>query len=425
MQTTRNVEYLQIGSAVAATTTTITAMNAGEIGIFTSEGVRLTEATAATVAGNRFVIVTKLADGTIVRSPEYSKADMKYATRKVYTAATQQVDYIGYNGTSGSMDVINDNTYKIHIQVQELLRSNSDGRKIKFGIYKSSAAATQAEVASQLVKSLVGNFSREYEKFIKFTMLADHAGAATGAAADTVVGSLGSNKVVITDTAADSSVIALAAGDYFRAGTAVTSPIYKIVSSTVAVTGGTLTLDVPLQAAVNLVGTTAEYITAAQMAVANCGIVMTGQALSFKPGKFNDAVASWDTILIDFEDTTTTFKSVAATIGSGTINQVRQMEWFLQGFEGEYNRDTFSETFAPRTNASSAVAGGGYDLIRVGFETKTTNGFQTTVSPQSIVLAIPATPGAGSYAIAGTANDITDVLEILFLGAVDGSLAIS
>lgn len=424
MYTTRNVEYLHVGAAATKTTTNFpTTLNTGEVGIFTPEGVRVTEATAITSATARFMIATKLADGTIVTSPTYNKADIKHATRKVYTARTEQIDYIGYNGTTGSIDVTNSNLYKINLQVQELLRANSDGRKVKFGIYESDDAATQAEIASGLTKSLVLNFDREHEKFIKFYMLADHAGASVGAAADTVVGSAGSTKVVITDTGADSSVIALAAGDYFRAGTAITDPIYKIVESTVAVTGGTLTLDYPLQDAVNLVGNTAEYITAAQMATANCGIKLIGQALSFTTGKFNDAVAAWDTQLVGFGDTTTDFKATAATVGSGTINQIKQMEWFSQGFEGEYIREPFSETFSPRANASSSVGGGGYDLIRLVFETKNTVGFQTNISHQQISLALPAT--APNYAIAGTADDITDVLECLAFGSANGNLAIS
>ncbi len=424
MQTTKHVEYLQIGGTANKETSvgTINAMNTGEIGVFTPEGVRITEATAVTSASARFIIATKLADGTIVRSPEYKKADIVSATRKVYTAGTVQTDYIGYNGTSGSIDVVNDNLYKINIQVQELLRSNSDGRKVKFGVYKSSATATQAEIASALTKSLYQNFEREAEQFIKFTMLGDNAGTAVGDGSDTVVGNAGSIKVVITVTGGTG--FAIAAGDYFRAGTAVTDPIYKVTSSTVTGTsGGTLTLDYPLQAAVNLVGNTAEFITAANAATMNCGIKMVGQALSFKAGKFNDEVAMWETQLVGFEDTTTTFKSTAATRGSGTVNQLKQMEWMLQGFEGEHSREPFSTTFTPRTNTDASVAGGGYDLIRIAFESKDTVGFQSVISPQSIILALPAT--APNYAVTGTADDLTDVLECLAFGSANGNLAIS
>lgn len=421
MQTTRHVEYFHIGAAATKTTGGINTLNTGEIGIFTPEGVRLTEATAATAT--RFVVVTKLADGTYQRSPEYAKADYKTATRKVYTARTEQIDYIGYNGTTGSIDVINDNFYKINLQVQELLRSNTDGRKVKFAFHKSSASATQAEIASGLTKSLVYNFLREAEQFIKFYMLGSNAGSAIGAAADTVVGSKGSVYVVVTDTGGDTSVNAIAAGDYFRAGTALTDPVYKVVSSTVGTGGGTLTLDYPLQDAVSLVGNTAEFITAANAATMDCGVKLIGQALDFKTGKLNDEVASWETQLVDFGDTTTAFKSTAAYKGSGTINQVKQMEWFLQGFEGEYNRMPFPVVFNPRTNASDSVGGGGYDLIRIQFETKTNTEFQNVYSPQAITLAIPAT--APNYAVTGTADDITDVLEVLLFGSANGNLAVS
>jgi hypothetical protein len=428
MQTTKHVEYLQIGGAADGDprATSITGLAVGEIGVFTSEGVMMTEATAATSAGNRFVIATKLADGTIVRSPEYSKADIKSCTRKVYTAGTVQTDYVGYNGTTGSIDVINDNSYKINLQVQELLRSNSDGRKVKFGIYKSSSSATQAEIASALTKSLFQNFEREAEKFIKFYMLTDNAGTEAAGASDTFVGNAGSTKVVVTEVGGVLPYL-FVAGDYIRFGTATTDPVYKIVSTTVTVAdGGTLTLDMPLQDAVSTSGTGAvEYITAANMATANCGIKMVGQALSFKAGKFNDEVVMWETQLVDFEDTTTTFKSTAATRGSGTVNQLKQMEWMLQGFEGEYSREKFSETFTPRTNTNASVLGGGYDLIRIAFETKNTVGFQNNISHQAITLAVPTDASTALYAIAATTDDITDVLEVLAFGSDTGALAIS
>jgi hypothetical protein len=424
MYTQKNVNYLVIGAAATKTTGAIGAMNTGEIGIFTPEGVRITEATAATSAAAEFEIVAKLADGTIQKSPKYKKADIVKATVKAYTAGTVQTDYIGYNGTTGSIDVINDNLYKIHIQVQELLKSNSDGRKFKYGAYESSSSATQAEIASGLLKSLINNFSREAEKFIKFTMLADHAGTEAAGAADTFVGNEGSKSILVTESGGVLPYL-FAVGDYLRIGTATTDPIYKIVGTTVTVAdGGVLTLDVPLQAAVSTSGTgVVEYITAAQMATANCGIKMVGQALSFTPGKFNDEVAMWETQLVDFEDTTETFKSTAATRGTGTVNQVKQMEWFFQKNEGEPYANSFSDTFAKRTNADSAVGGGGYDLLTLQFETKNVVAFEQPVSPQSIVLALPAT--APNYAVTGTADDITDVLEVLAFGSATGALAIS
>lgn len=417
MYTTKHVDYLFIGAAATKTTGDIDSMNTGEIGIFTPEGVMITEATAATE--KRFVIAAKLADGTIQKSPVYDKADIVKAKVKAYAAKTNQIDYIGYNGTAGSIDVINDNQYYIHLYIQELLRSNTDGKRVKHGIYKSSAAATQAEIAAGLLKSLINNFSREAEQYIVFTMLTDNAGAAiTGTGTITVNNG---SKTVLAGTDVDAI---LAVGDYIRLGsTAVTGAVYKIVS--MDTTAQTMQLDVPYQGtslAAQAEGSS-EFVTAALMAVANCGIKMTGQNLTFKTGKLNDAVVLWETQLVDFEDTTTDFKSTAAYAGSGTINQIKQLEWFMQGFEGETYREGFSGLHSPRTNADASVGGGGYDLLRASFETKTTNGFISNVSSQAFTIAVPAT--APNYAITATADDITDVLEVLFYGAAGGELAIS
>ena len=77
-------------------------------------------------------------------------------------AATEQQDSIGYNGTSGSIEAINNNLYLVSIYVQEYLTSSTDGRKIKHFQYHSDATATQAEIAigsSQEVE--FNNWSKE------------------------------------------------------------------------------------------------------------------------------------------------------------------------------------------------------------------------------------------------------------------------
>jgi hypothetical protein len=405
-----NVGYLQIGASVAATTAGINAMNAGEIGIFTPEGVRMTEALAATEA--RFIVVNKLADGSIVSSPVYNKSAFKSANVKAYAAATQQVDYIGFNGTSGSIDVINNNQYKINIQVQELLRSNTDGRKTKFGIYQSDASATQSEIALGLASSLFSNFLREAEKFITFKAICDDAGDALGTGMDAMTFTKGSKIVTATDVDDATTNPALVVGGFLRAGTTVTSDVYKIVA--IDATANTITLDAPFRGeSLSGVDTAYESITAADGAAANWGVALTGGALGYVTGKENYEVAMWETQLVDFGNTTNGLKTTKASRGTGVPNQVAQMEWFYQGNEGEVYREGFSTIHSARTNVVSAPAGNGYDLINMTFAASDLVSFSNNVSPSQLILAIPTDASGATYAIAATANDITDVLEAL------------
>lgn len=426
MQTTRNVNFLLIGGTATKTTANYpSAMNAGEIGIFTPEGIRVTEATAATIS--EFIVALQGSDGVEYVSPVYKKADIASAKRLVYTAATAQVDSIGSNGTTGSIDAINNNLYKINIQVQELLRSNTDGRKVKFGVYESDSSATQAEIAIGLGGSLVDNFDREAEKFITFKVVTDHALDTNDTMDETVTVTNGSDRISIATDYDYNTGTDLVVGDFIRIANtdttvAVTDDVYRIevINST-----SDIKLDRPYQ---GTSGTrthgnnSTQAITIAEGAAANWGITMTGATLGFVAGKENYEVVRWDTQLVDFGTTTQNFKSSTASKGSGTVNQVAEMEWFAQGFEGEVYRENFSVTHTPRTLVDSSVTGGGYDLTTITFNSSNVVGFQDVKSPRVLTLATPAT--APNYAVTGTSDDITDVLEVLAFGSANGNLAL-
>lgn len=413
----KDIQLLFIGAAATKTTGRPTTLNDGEIGIFTPGGTRLTEASAATA--DEFVIMRGRGSNIDQVSGIIKKANIKRATRKVYSAATERIEYIGYDTSANSLNVINDNTYLIHVNLFQGLTSNHGGLYIKHGVYKSDASATQAEIAAGLTGSLIANFSREADRTIKFERVCNDAGSAVGAAADTVVGSYKSKYVIITDTAANNSVNAIAVGDYFRAGTATSSPIYKVVASTVGTGGGTLTLDIPLQEDVNLVGNTAEFITAANAATADFGIKLTGIALPFVAGKQHYNKVLWDLQLENFGTTT---KTVAqnANLGTGTEEQVKELEFFCNGNEGDFIRTP--EPYVS-TGAIRSLTSGNYDLIDLEIEEVYTGSIVAGPIRKVVTLAIPET--APNYAVTGTADDITDVLEVLVYGAAGGELAVS
>jgi len=426
MRTQRNVEHLFIGGTATKTTANYpNSMNAGEIGIFTPEGIRVTEATAATI--DEFVVALEDANGVEYVSPVYNKNDIKSAKRTVYAAATAQLDYLGYNGTTGSIDAINNNLYKINIQVQELLRANTDGRKTKFGVYKSDSSATQAEIAIGLAGSLVNNFDREAEKFITFNAICSDALDTNYTMDETVTVTNGSKAISIATDYDYNTGTDLAVGDFIRIAdtdttVALTDDVYRIetINST-----SDIRLDRPYQ---GTSGTrthgnnSTQAITAADGAAADWGISMTGAALDFVAGKENYEVVRWETQVVDFGTTTQNFKSTAASRGNGTINEVAELEWFLQGNEGEYYREGFSTVHTPRSLVDSSVTGGGYDMTTITFDSAHTNAFQNVISPRVLTLATPAT--APNYAITGTSDDITDVLEVLAFGSANGNLAL-
>lgn len=407
----RDIQTLFVGAAATKTTTTIDAMNDGEIGIFTPAGTMLTEATAATE--DKFIIVKKTASGGIpLVSGFINKNDIKNAIRRVYVASTEQVTNIGYDGTTGAIDAQNETDYHIRISIRDARTSNHGGLYLKHAFYTSDTSATEQEIASELLKSLNNNFSKEPETIFNATMLCDDAGAATTAATGTITTVQGSKYA----TASVSATAELEVGGLVRLGTATTDEVYEIV----ALSGTTITLDTAVTSAgAAYTAGNAEFITAALAAAGSYGLVLTGVAASHTVGKLHADLQPniFDVTLENF-GTTLNVLTTAATAGNGTQKQVAELEWFCQGNEGDFHRMGEPNIFPSRSEVS-----GNYDLIDLVIEETYTGSIVNGPIRKVFTLAIPET--APNYAIDGTADDITDVLEVLAFGSATGDLAVS
>jgi hypothetical protein len=381
---------------------TINALADGEIGIFTPAGVKLTEAAATT--STRFILAVGRGTGVApLQTPVIDPKRVTAKSLKTTVAAAEQVDYIGYNGTSGSIAVANSTVYRASINLNQSVTSNHGGLYIKDMVYKSDASATQEEIAQGLAKSAIANFSREANQVIKFERIANHAGAAnTGAGNFTVTN--GSNRVI---AATDIDAVAVV-GDYFRiGGTNTVAPVYKIIA--LDTTNQVATLDTPYQGATGTVTeANTEVITAAQAAAATWGLKLTGVAQPFSKGKLKYNKVRWTTSLsTDGFGATVITNSATAKEGTGTYEQIAELEWFVSGNNGEIFRMGEPNIFAQ----TSLVANEPYDLINIEFEDGRKDSLGYVNTPKVVTLAIPnATP---DYAVAGTTDDITDVLEIL------------
>lgn len=403
----KDIQLLFIGAAATKTTTDIASMNAGEIGIMTPAGTMLTEATAATA--DEFIIVKKTAgtDGIPLVSGIIKKADIVSAKRTVYAAATQQVTNIGYNGSSGSIDTLNFNDYHVRISLRQGRTSNHGGLYLKHGFYTSDSSATQYEVAENLLVNLIDEFSKESDNgIVKVEMLSDDAGSAIGGS-ETLTATKGSKWVVSSGTSHG-----LVAGDVVRiAGTATTVPVYTVAS----VSGANIELTTRYQGATGS-GLAAEELTALTGAF---GLKLTGIAPTARTGKLHNDLQPviFDVTLQDF-GTTTLANSADAYAGTGTEKQIKELEWFCQGNEGEYFRMGEPNLFERRSEAS-----GNYDLIHLVVTENYQGSMVSGPIHKQFTIALPET--APNYAVTGTSDDITDVLEVLAFGSANGNLAVS
>ena len=402
-------QFLLVGKSGNVTTKagTIAALKDGEIGVFNAGGVSLTEATAATT--DRFVIaVGRGANLPPLMSSYINKADIKKGTRKVTVAATEQVDYIGYNTSANAIEVNNDTVYIAKLNIHEPITQNHGGIYIKDLVYKSSSSATQAEIADGLIKSAIANFSREAYPAIKFERVT--SSTVTAATTGTLAVVNGSKFVTAASDIDNGGAVV---GDYL----VISGVAYKIVAINV---GGAevAELDIPYQGATNsaVADASVGFITAANAALGNWGIKMTGVAQPFVVGKKHYYKMRWTTTLdsASFGATVIT-NSVSSNEGTGVYEQIAELEWFVNGNNSEFFRMGEPNIFP----LNSMVANEPYDVIDIEFEDGRTDSLGYVNSPKKVTLAIPnATP---DWATTGFADDVTDVLEVLVFGATTGN----
>jgi hypothetical protein len=381
-----NVVLVGIGTATTPPAASISDLAEGQIGVFTVDGVF-----GAVGADANFVF----AMGGSTTKPAFvsetiNPADITVTKARGLEVATQQLDSIGYNGTSGSIATLTaDNLYMVDVMVQELLTSNTDGRYIKHFQYKSgSSAPTQADVAVGLAASGIFNFKREAEKYIRFKALCSQAAAATHAFDNVLTITKGSKVVSVATNLQYNGGTELAVGDYIRipetdVTTAVGDDVYKVIS----ISSLNVTLDREVQITSGTRATTDEnqVITAAQSLTADWGVTLTGLALSFVVGKEQFKQARWELILKDF-GTTVSARSTNAYKGIGTYEEAQEAEWFAMGQLGEYSRMGEPTIHPANLNAASGVT---YDVTTILYKDNSVVGLSPTVSEKSITIYSP------------------------------------
>jgi hypothetical protein len=422
-----NVQSCFVGGPIVSANVTTSALNStfiantGEIGIFTPDGRRMTEALAATE--KQFVIAQArgaAGEPKLLVSEVIDKAKIKSIKSKLYAAAAQQVDYIGYNGTSGSIEVNANELYYIELYLEEYITSSHDGRYIKHGQFNSNSSSTQVSIANGLVASLVNNFSREPKQLIKFERVT--SSTVTGATTGTLAVVNGSKYVTAATDIDNGGAVA---GDYL----VISGVAYKIITINVG-SAQVAELDIPYQGTTNtaIADASVGFITAANAAAGDWGLKLTGVAQPWSLEKKFDKVVRWTANLSDdaFGATVVT-NSVGASEGTGTYKQVAELERFCQRNSNDHYRIGQPNLFDPRQDAAqlTAAQGVGYDVIQIVYEQEEVVGFVGNISPKIFTIATPAADGGvatvNGYNATATGNDITDVLEVLAFGATTGN----
>ena len=285
---------------------TYTDLNDGQIAFTDPKGLTHAHGDGAPWAtGNLFKIVVR--NGTnLYWTPVLSGARstvypyVSYVRGHYYNAPVQQIDYIGYNGSTGSIEVINSNYYKIWIHLKGVDAMTQGSAIVKDGAYESTASDTQVNIAYELTTSLINNFKREPIKDIRFERVANGTYGTTSATWAVVYGSNTITKTGHGLTPAAGTVIKIA-DESAIIGTALAFPI------TIAGAADLFTINVNGGGAVNCQLTAAVYTSLNALvneiniqiaAGANAGLISAvayGNAIKFVNTTSGTTIAFVDT----------------------------------------------------------------------------------------------------------------------------------
>jgi len=381
----------------------------GESAVVDADGTVLT---VTAVLGKEKVRVVYRAGDDVIHTPDIFGRQISSYLGSAFSAAQEQITHVGFDGVAGAIDNISENDYLLRIIRHDTQATYKNKEMLKFGAFRSDSSATQEEVAAGIIKSLIANFSREKaelkEQEINFERLVNDAGA--------VVTGTGTMAVVNgqkTITAATDIDAVLVAGDTIRFGTAITDPVYQIVS--IDATAETAQLDVPYQGTTDAAVAEAamEVIIAATAATSDFGLQMTGVARRFKVGEFKYSKVRFDVTLDDFGTTDGPTDAQGALDGIGAPEFVSELEWFIQGNRGFIERIGVP----PPTPKNVTKLTDGYSMLYLTFlnPQKHSNDIMgNTRSPIEVYIAMSkGTDGLGALGgnITDNTNGTIDVLD--------------
>lgn len=290
-------------------------------------------------------------------------ADIIAYSGACYEPATEQISYIGYNGTSGSITVANEKFYEVKLEhVPNAFAYGKRPANYKYGTYKSDANATQAEIANGIQASLVQNFkpNRTIDWRVITELVCNNAGAAITGTVTTFGVTRYSKTVTLNGTVTNVTV-----GDFIRlGGTTTAASVYKVA----AVNSPTsIVLTVPYQGTSGTIAVASvQVITAANAATAAFGIKITGLKQKYDVNRWRqyDKVRFNPFINEPFAGTLVT--TTAAFDGVGVYEQAANDEYISWGDEGQ----VFVDQVPPLFREQDADPNGTYDIAILGWLNK-------------------------------------------------------
>jgi len=151
------ITHLLFAEDVVQNATGLANIDAGEI-LFIDKGGNPLNAAALTALGNNdifYIIEGKKGNNlSHIISPRLTKASITAHRGSSYAVAVEQVSYIGDNGTSGDVNVLNNTEYAVNVSFYYDKDIYSERRDVKRYTYISDATATGSDIVTNLVASM-------------------------------------------------------------------------------------------------------------------------------------------------------------------------------------------------------------------------------------------------------------------------------
>jgi len=372
-----------VTNADAANYATLKAL-AGSAGAFYYDPQTFTETALSTNTTQTHRFAFRNTAGALTFSPTFKTADVTNAAYYGYLARQEQIAYLGYNGTSGSMDAANSTYYGLQVILNHTFGMLNNSPLIVTIPYKSDASATQSEVAAGLAIAGTAAFKRQAFKPLKIERINSGAQADACATATAFVVNGGKQIVFSEDMTAITTD-----GSIVRLGTsgAGVAPCYIIASNDGgAAAARVYTLDQEYQGATDATFAAATIETVTE---GNWGLKFTGISVTdanFNPVTDEPFVVEFELGTRDFDTATVTYDT-EARVGSGTYQLVSALEARSQ-FETKTREVS---AYPPTVRNIDAVAGSTYNIFSFEIKNDTFVDVTTGVKPVSkgrIVIAV-------------------------------------
>lgn len=380
MSTITRVKSVLVSNETGANTgTSLSTIVEGDVLVLNRAMANLTGTPTITSAADNDLIYIAIGTGEVGEfklSHGIQVRNISKVEKEAYSAAVKQISYIGFNGTSGTFSVENDTEYQLIVRIKDTYRIQPQRPTFHKYHILSDSTATEIEVLSSAVRKANADVNLKVSAVLvtngTFTALTNNATVVNGSK-------------TVTSTAHG-----LAVGDLVRiGGTGATSPVYLVATITDA---NTFELDTTYQG-------TSGTVLAANIgeisAQTSYGIQLTGKALSVKapdlyPGELGFEVS----FAPEIGDAVTVTHSTVKDDGKGVWQQIRDEEYFAQGYDGITNRIKFP------TNIPSTIAASGNQYGTIVIEHRDGHGgnFQDIMtSPLTTMIAIDTNGASTKY----------------------------